>query len=866
MTEETDEKKPLTLAGRGKLEMRRPPAAAGQVRQSFSHGRSKTVTVEVKKKRGAAPVVAAAPAAAPARPAALAPAPAPIRKADTPGPTHDEAVDRSSGMPPKPRVILKPLTDEEKTSRTRALEGARRQSVETRARAEEEAARRAEEDARAASEREASSRREAEEAERKRHDEASRTKAADVAAARIGKDDDEDQARPAVAGATAVRPTTAEEDERVRRPGAKVEPPRRPATMRARGDDRRRGGKMTVQGALDENERVRSLASFRRQQQRNNRRDQGPASPQKVFRDVILPETITVQELASRMSERGVDVIKSLMKMGMMVTINQVIDADTAELIATEFGHRPKRVSASDVEIGLRGDEDDSDAKDPRPPVVTIMGHVDHGKTSLLDALRATDVAAGEAGGITQHIGAYQVQLKSGGKITFLDTPGHEAFTSMRARGAKVTDIVVLVVAADDGVMPQTIEAIRHAQAAEVPIIVAINKMDKPGAEPDRVRRELLQHGLVAEEMGGEVITVPVSAKTKQGLDKLEELILLQAEVLELRANANRRADGIVVEAKLDRGRGAVATVLIQRGTLRVGDVMVAGREWGRVRALINDRGLQVDEVRPGEPTEVLGLAGTPEAGDEFSVVADETRARDITAFRTAQAKSAIAATTGRSSLEQMFDKIKIGEAKTLPIIVKGDVRGSVEAIQQALEGISTDEVSVRVLHSAVGAITESDVTLAQASRALIIGFNVRANAQARDRAKRDNIDIRYYSIIYNLVDDMKASLSGMLKPALRENTLGQARIKEVFSITKVGKIAGCEVVEGVARRGARLRLLRDDVVIHEGAIDTLKHFKDDVREVRAGSECGIAIENYQDVQVGDMIEIYEVQEIARTL
>jgi len=863
MTEETDEKKPLTLAGRGKLEMRRPSAAAGQVRQSFSHGRSKTVTVEVKKKRGAAPPAAATPAA-PARPAAPAPAAAPPRKADTPGPTHGESLDRSSGAP-KPRVILKTLTDEEKASRTRALEEARRQSVETRARAEEEASRRAEEEARASAEREASSRREAEEAERKRHEEASRSKAADVAAARIGKDEDEGPAKPPVAGAAPTRPTTAEEDERVRRPGSlKVEPPRRPPTMRARGDDRRRGGKLTVQGALDENERVRSLASFRRQQQRANRRDQG--APQKVFRDVVIPETITVQELASRMSERGVDVIKSLMKMGMMVTINQVIDADTAELIATEFGHRPKRVSASDVEIGLRGDEDDLEAKDPRPPVVTIMGHVDHGKTSLLDALRATDVAAGEAGGITQHIGAYQVQLKSGGKITFLDTPGHEAFTSMRARGAKVTDIVVLVVAADDGVMPQTIEAIRHAQAAEVPIIVAINKMDKPGAEPDRVRRELLQHGLVAEEMGGEVITVPVSAKTRAGLDKLEELILLQAEVLELRANANRRADGIVVEAKLDRGRGAVATVLIQRGTLRVGDIIVAGREWGRVRALVNDRGQQVDAVLPGEPTEVLGLTGTPEAGDEFSVVEDETRARDITAFRAAQARSAVAATTGRSSLEQMFDKIKVGEAKTLPVIVKGDVRGSVEAIQQALEGISNEEVSVRVLHNAVGAITESDVTLAQASRALIIGFNVRANAQARERAKRDNVDIRYYSIIYNLVDDMKASLSGMLKPALRENTLGQARIKEVFSITKVGKIAGCEVVEGVARRGARLRLLRDDVVIHEGAIDTLKHFKDDVREVRAGSECGIAIENFQDVQVGDMIEIFEVQEIARTL
>ena len=864
MTEETDEKKPLTLAGRGKLEMRRPPAAAGQVRQSFSHGRSKTVTVEVKKKRGAAPAVAATPAV-PVRPATPAPAPAPLRKADTPGPTHDQAVDRSSGAP-KPRVILKTLTDEEKASRTRALEEARRQSVETRARAEEEATRRAEEEARANAEREASGRREAEEAERKRHEEVSRTRAADVAAARIGKDEDEGPSRPPLAGATAARPTTAEEDERVRRPGVKVEPPRRPTTMRARGDDRRRGGKLTVQGALDENERVRSLASFRRQQQRANRRDQGPASPQKVFRDVVIPETITVQELANRMSERGVDVIKSLMKMGMMVTINQVIDADTAELIATEFGHRPKRVSASDVEIGLRGDDDDAGALDPRPPVVTIMGHVDHGKTSLLDALRATDVAAGEAGGITQHIGAYQVQLKTGGKITFLDTPGHEAFTAMRARGAKVTDIVVLVVAADDGVMPQTIEAIRHAQAAEVPIIVAINKMDKPGAEPDRVRRELLQHGLVAEEMGGEVITVPVSAKTRQGLDRLEELILLQAEVLELRANPNRRADGIVVEAKLDRGRGAVATVLIRRGTLRVGDVIVAGREWGRVRALVNDRGHQVDEVRPGEPTEVLGLAGTPEAGDEFSVVADETRARDITTFRAALARSAVAAATGRSSLEQMFDKIKVGEAKSLPIIVKGDVRGSVEAIQQALEGISTDEVSVRVLHSAVGGINESDVTLAQASRALIIGFNVRANAQARERAKRDNIDIRYYSIIYNLVDDMKASLSGMLKPAIRENTLGQARIKEVFSITKVGKIAGCEVVEGVARRGARLRLLRDDVVIHEGAIDTLKHFKDDVREVRAGSECGIAIENYQDVQVGDMIEIFEVQEIARTL
>jgi len=554
------------------------------------------------------------------------------------------------------------------------------------------------------------------------------------------------------------------------------------------------------------------------------------------------------------------------MKMGVMATINQTIDADTAELLVEEFGHRIKRVSAADIELGLKGAPDVDTEMAPRPPVVTIMGHVDHGKTSLLDTLRETDVAAHEAGGITQHIGAYQVQLHGGAKITFIDTPGHAAFTEMRLRGANVTDIVVLVVAADDGIKEQTVEAINHAKAAEVPIIVAINKIDKPEADPERVKQELLQHDLVVEEMGGEILAVPVSAKEKLNLEKLEETILLQAELLELKANSNRQAEGVVIEAKVERGRGSVATVLVQRGTLNVGDVFVAGSESGRVRALVNDRGENVESAGPSVPVEVLGLTGTPVAGDEFVVAENEARAREVAEFRIHTKRESDIAAQARGSLEQMLSRIQEGEAKELPIVVKSDVHGSLEAIVGSLEKIGTDEVKVRVLHSAVGGINESDVTLAGTTEAIIIGFNVRANPQARDLARRDGIDIRYYSIIYNLVDEIKAILSGMLAPQRLEKFLGYAEIREVFNVSKSGKVAGCMVTDGLVKRGAKVRLLRDDVVIHDGALKTLRRFKDEVREVKEGYECGMAFENYQDIQNGDRIECYEVEEVARAL
>jgi translation initiation factor IF-2 len=566
------------------------------------------------------------------------------------------------------------------------------------------------------------------------------------------------------------------------------------------------------------------------------------------------------------MAERSADVIKALMRMGVIATINQIIDADTAELVVGEFGHRLRRVSEADVEMGLRGEDDLPETLEQRAPVVTVMGHVDHGKTSLLDALRETDVAGGEAGGITQHIGAYRVSLKSGRQITFIDTPGHQAFTAMRARGANVTDIVVLVVAADDGIMEQTVEAIRHAKAAQVPIIVAINKIDRPDARPERVRQELLQHEIVVEELGGEVLDIEVSALKKTNLDKLEEAILLQAELLDLLANPNRPAEGVVLEARLERGRGAVATVLIQRGTLRVGDIFVAGSEWGRVRALVDDRGQNQREAGPSTPIEVLGLNGTPLAGDDFVVAENESRARDIGDFRQRRRRNANAASGARGTLEQMFSQIAAGVAKELPVIVKSDVQGSLEAIVGSIEKLSTDEVSVHVLHAAVGGINESDVILAKASAAFIIGFNVRANPQARDLARRDGVEVRYYSIIYDLIEDMRGALSGLLAPTLRERFLGNASIRDVFNITKVGKVAGCMVTEGAVRRGARVRLLRDNVVVHEGTLRTLKRFKDEVREVNQGYECGMAFENYQDIQTGDVIECFEVEEVARAL
>lgn len=635
-----------------------------------------------------------------------------------------------------------------------------------------------------------------------------------------------------------------------------------------RSEPRRRAGKLTINEALNEEERVRSLASVRRAREREKRKEGDEGEPGKIVREVVIPETITVQELSNRMAERGVDVIKALMKMGVMGNITQVIDADTAELIVAEFGHKVKRVSEADVEIGLKTEPDDAALLKRRAPVVTIMGHVDHGKTSLLDALRKTDVVSREAGGITQHIGAYRVTLQTGDSITFLDTPGHEAFSAMRSRGARVTDIVVLVVAADDGIMPQTIEAVHHAKAAEVPIIVAINKMDKPEANPDRVRSELLQHEVVVESMGGDVLAIEVSAKAGENLDKLEEAVLLQAEILDLKANPDRAAEGVVVEAKLEHSRGAVGTLLIQRGTLRVGDIFVAGSEWGRVRALINDKGQNVEAAGPSEPAEVLGLNGAPLAGDEFVVVDNEARAREIAEYRRRREREMEAAANTRGTLEQMLSEIASGAAKELPVIVKGDVQGSVEAIVSSLEKLSSEneEVSVVVLHTAAGGINESDVTLAKASNALIIGFNVRANPQARELAKRERIDIRYYSVIYDVTNDVKAGLEGMLSPIRREKYLGNAEIREVFNISKVGKVAGCMVTDGLVRRGVGFRLLRDSVVIHEGKLSSLKRFKDEVKEVRDGNDCGMVFDNYQDIQVGDVIECFEVEEIAATL
>ncbi len=590
------------------------------------------------------------------------------------------------------------------------------------------------------------------------------------------------------------------------------------------------------------------------------------APQEKIVKEVIIPETITVQELANRMAEKSADVIKRLMSLGVMATINQAIDADTAQIVVEDMGHKFKRVADSDVEEGLSGPADTEADLKPRAPIVTVMGHVDHGKTSLLDALRETNVAAKEAGGITQHIGAYQIKVANGQKITFIDTPGHEAFSEMRARGAKVTDIVVLVVAANDGIMPQTVEAIRHAQAAEVPIVVAINKIDLPGADPLRVKTELLQYGIGVEEMGGECLCAEVSAKKRINIDKLVEAILLQAEMLDLKANPNHAAEGAVIEAKMEKGRGSVATVLVQRGTLHVGDILIAGKEWGRVRAMFNEHGRKVSEAEPATPVEVLGLQGTPMAGDTFVVVKDENQAKEVTGYRIRKERDAKLVKSAKSAMEQMMDKIKSGESKHLSVIIKADVQGSIEALEGTLKKLSNDEVSVQILHSAVGPISESDITLAKASDAFVIGFNVRANAQARDMAHRDGVDIRYYSIIYTVVDDVKKALEGMLTPELREKILGYAQIRSVFNITGVGKVAGCMITEGMVKRGAKIRLLRDNVVIHDGNLGQLKRYKDDVKEVKEGYECGMSFENYNDIQVNDSIECYEVEEIAKTL
>ncbi|HTW34027.1 MAG TPA: translation initiation factor IF-2 [Rhizomicrobium sp.] len=829
------------------------------VKQSFSHGRTKAVVVEKKRAR-------VAPGAAPAAPAAAkAPAAGEKPKAEA-APSQTAAVARDNS---RAGVVLRQLTDEEKESRSRALADARVQEAEARKRADADAKTRAVEEAKLAQERAAADKRKAEEDARKAADETARRHAEEEASRRLEKKEEapKTDARPTEVVRGRTRTQVEEEEEGgAKKAGGKAAAPKTPAVARKSPDARRRG-KLTVTKALsDDDERTRSVAAYRRHLQRVNRAGQQQAPAPAGPREVTIPEHIAVSELANRMARRAVDIIKVLMKNGIMAQINDVIDADTAELVAAEYGHTVKRVAEADVLEGLRGAEDDAGTLKSRPPVVTVMGHVDHGKTSLLDALRKTDVVAGEAGGITQHIGAYQVQLKSGAKITFLDTPGHAAFTAMRARGAKVTDIVVLVVAADDGVMPQTVEAISHAKAAGVPIIVAINKIDKADANPTRVKSELLQYEIQVEDMGGETLAVEVSATKGTNLDKLEETILLQAELLDLKANADRTAEGAVIEAKLDKGRGPVATVLVQRGTLKVGDIIVAGSEFGRVRLLVNDRGETIESAGPSTPVEVLGLSGVPEAGDEFVVVENEGRAREVTEYRARKRREQRSAGSSRQTLDQLLKSRSEGEQRLLPLIIKADVQGSAEAIQGALAKLGTDEVAVQVLQGGVGGITESDVILAHASGAAIIGFNVRANNQARDRARRDGVEIRYYNIIYNVVDDVKAALSGLLAPETREKFLGNAEILEVFAISKVGKVAGCRVTEGVVRRGAKVRLIRDNVVIHEGELSTLKRFKDEAREVLAGQECGMSFANYQDIQPGDIIECYEVETVKRAL
>ena len=810
---------------------------AGNVKQSFSHGRTKNVVVETKRKRVVVP-----------KPGAAKPG------GGRPGQAGGDPSKRPAG-----------ISDAEMERRMRALQAAKAREVE------EAAKREAEEKAR-----EEERRRRREEAEAKEREEREREAALKAKAeeeARKKKEAEEAAKRAAAEAAQPKKETAAPARNLKAAPSPATPERKKERDDRGRGKgrgDNRRSGKLTVNQALTGGEggRQKSMAAMKRKQERARQKAMGaPVEREKVVRDVQVPEAIVVSELANRMAERVADVVKSLMKMGMMVTQNQTIDADTAELIVEEFGHNIQRVSDADVEDVLQQVEESDDDLKPRPPVVTIMGHVDHGKTSLLDAIRNAKVVSGEAGGITQHIGAYQVTTDNGAVLSFLDTPGHAAFTSMRSRGAQVTDIVVLVVAADDSVMPQTIEAINHAKAAEVPMIVAINKIDRPAADPQKVRAELLQHEVIVEEMSGDVQDVEVSAITGQGLDELLDAIALQAEILELKANPDRAAEGAVIEAQLDVGRGPVATVLVQKGTLKQGDIFVVGEQYGKVRALVDDKGARVKEAGPSVPVEVLGLNGTPEAGDVLNVVDTEAQAREIAEYRHNAAKEKRAAAGAAATLEQLMQKAKEDEnVQELPILVKADVQGSAEAIVQAMEKIGNEEVRVRVLHYGVGAITETDVGLAEASGAPIMGFNVRANASARNTANQKGVEIRYYSVIYDLVDDVKAAASGLLSAEIRENFIGYAQIKEVFKVTGVGKVAGCLVTEGVARRSAGVRLLRDNVVIHEGTLKTLKRFKDEVKEVLSGQECGMAFENYDDIRPDDVIEIFEREEIERKL
>ena len=865
----------LSLSRPGKLELKKR-VGAGKVRQSFSHGRSKQVTVEVKRKRtiitekpgkeaqqkagGLSTEERAARARAlqgrPKLPPAAADAPEPAAEAPPPPPPPPQSPEQIRAEQRARELAELNAANAEEQRKQDEIE-ARRQEEEEKKRAAEEARR------------DAARRTESAQGERQPGGAAARRPA------------DPASRRPRTAGRPSTRTPEApvapaelpggrrsggrdEEDRSGRRRGDK-----RPAAQQRRTEPRRRAGKLTIVQALDEEveqERQRSLASVRRARERERQRQASGEGQQFIQREVVVPETILISELANRMATRAVDVLRVLMQNGIRATPSQTIDADTAELVVEEFGHRVIRVAESDVEEGLAGLPDDETDLEPRAPVVTVMGHVDHGKTSLLDALRKTDVVSGEAGGITQHIGAYRVGTPSGAEITFLDTPGHEAFSAMRSRGSRATDIVILVVAADDSVQPQTIEAISHAKAAEAPIIVAVNKVDRPEADPQRVRNDLLQHELVAEEFGGDVQMINISATEKTGLDTLEEAILLQADLMELKANPNRRASGIVVEAQLDRGRGAVATVLVQNGTLRVGDIVVAGGEWGKVRAMVDDRTGRVKSAGPSVPVEVLGLSGPPVAGDEVVVVESEARAREVTEYRVRRDRAAQAAPVRRGSIDDIFKSLAAGKTEKVPLVLKADVQGSVEAIVGALTRLGSDEVRVEILHSGVGGISESDVTLAHASGGFILGFNVRAASPARLAAQQHGVDIRYYSIIYELIDDIREAMTGKLAPELRERQIGRADIREVFNITRVGKVAGCRVIEGVVRRGAGVRLLRDNIVIHEGRLATLKRFKEEQREVREGFECGMSFESYQDIQLGDVIECFETEEVQRTL
>ena len=814
-------KKKLSLSRPGKLELQKT-VGGGEVRQNFSHGRSKVVTVEVKKKRTFAPsssgnmteIVKEGP-----------------NKID---PIIDSEQDKERVLEEKSDVSKTShvLTDQERAVRAQALQEASEledQEIEkpTKEKPKENTLDKNEK---------------AKEELEKTRQAAIDLEAAQAAAAKSHQDK-----------------ILVKDDDDLEKKKSNL-PKRTTATLRQ--SRRRSQGKLTIADALDDSERQRSLASVKRQRERKKRKE-GPIEHTKIIREVTIPETISVQELSNRMAARGVDVIKSLMKFGVVANMSEIIDADTAELVVEEYGHTVKRVSDSDIEIGLGDDIDKEEDLISRPPVVTVMGHVDHGKTSLLDAIRKANITSREAGGITQHIGAYQAMTRDGEKVTFIDTPGHEAFTSMRSRGAKVTDIVVLVVAADDGIMPQTVEAINHAKSADVPIIVAINKMDKPEADPNRVRNQLLEYELVTEVMGGDVLDVEVSAIEKTNIDKLEEAILLQAEILDLKSNPNRSAEGVVLESRVEQGQGAMATVLVQRGTLRTGDIFVAGSESGRVRVLLGDQGKKIDNVGPSVPVEVVGFTGVPAAGDGFFVVESEARAREVAEFRTSKNRSAKTAVGNRGSLEEMFKSIQKGETKELPILIKADVQGSVEAIAGMLKNLPQEEVRVQVLHQGVGGVNESDITLAAASNAPIIGFNVRANRQALDLAGRESVDIRYYSVIYDVIDDIKKLFIGMMTPIVRETFLGNAEVRDVFNVSKIGKVAGCFITTGEVRRGAGVRLLRDNIVIHQGNLSTLKRFKDDVNEVKESNECGMSFENYNDLKIGDVIECFDIKEEA---